>query len=294
MNKNCSVLLCPMDRKFSKINSLTAYYINLTNSGQRRTSIELSLKNRGFKFFRINAVDGSISSDVFNTIVHHASSLREAACIASHLNAIETAYENQDEFALILEDDTIFDLWDKREFLWEQEINLLPENFSILQLCVVQDPIALDWLYRQKQYILPLRKRNFWSLGGYVISRPCMKYILDLYKKGDLYDITNFTGRHEAYYVIMHSINQNKDLSEPYILKNPCLSFEGYDSEIHSEHLTRHLTAKAYMHEYAEAVLHNQYRSPFSLTRQWRYLLNDFWFRVLSNTLASVYPFRKT
>jgi hypothetical protein len=101
----------------------------------------------------------------------------EDACISSHLKAIHTAYHQNDQYALIAEDDSII-----KNINWNKLINSAPKDWEILQMHVcclsatsgnqlqqhLKDENTL-WIHTQD--IIP-------SMAFYIINRDGMYKLL--------------------------------------------------------------------------------------------------------------------
>ena len=125
----------------------------------------------------------------------------EVAVSFSHLKAIKTAYENNEDYALILEDDicnTYSQYWEKS---LTQIIQNRPKDTECLLLFNVNPRHSITLLLSQREYV-PLNYEMHWSAGCYFITRAgiekiCKLYIrddkLDLSFADDLYKRNNFT-----------------------------------------------------------------------------------------------------
>lgn len=120
----------------------------------------------------------------------------EIGCTMSHLIAMKTSYENGDDIALIIEDDTMVHLASLNDF--DEIINNAPYNWEIIQLScfnwdfnkILLHPNKIllnhnesqeDFLYYK--YVSPY---YFNSTVGYIINRKGMKKILDHTYKGEV------------------------------------------------------------------------------------------------------------
>ncbi|MBS1689518.1 MAG: glycosyltransferase family 25 protein, partial [Bacteroidetes bacterium] len=89
---------------------MKVYVINMERSKGRREVIEAQLKKLKLDYEIVSAVDGRQMSDEELELV----ALRkndfmksQAGCMLSHLKVYKRMQEEQDEFALVLEDDVI-------------------------------------------------------------------------------------------------------------------------------------------------------------------------------------------
>lgn len=151
------------------------YYINLKRSPDRNEYMQRQIKcHNVFPWTRIEAVDGENDLSVnYINLFKGTDTLNngEIGCTLSHLRAIETAYHDGVEYALILEDDASFDLvshWDKP---LSQYIAEMTEPWATLQLYS-----NFDYSSIQDTYHCP--PRNTWLTLAYVINRQAIKDIL--------------------------------------------------------------------------------------------------------------------
>ena len=187
-------------KKDEMFNFIKKYYINLDRSLDRKESIEEEFRLYGItNYERVPACDGknlkSTKEGDFGDIKFKApndkkSSIREIATTCSHIKAIKKAYDNGDELAIIMEDDTKFTLmpyWDKE---LKELIDDLPDNWEIFRLISgfndslinLKKILNLD-IYDKNQEIKK-NKYNF-SAVCYIINRKGMENMLNLLYKED-------------------------------------------------------------------------------------------------------------
>lgn len=214
-------------KKDETFNSIKKYYINLDRSTDRKESIEEEFRLYGItNFERVAACDGknlkSTKEGDFGDIKFKApndkkSSVREIATTCSHIKAIKRAYDNGDELAIILEDDTKFTLipyWDKE---LKELMNELPDDWEILRL--VSFKIRYFNLfntfdkYEHKYQNIHKRIKNSGCAVCYIINRRGIKKFIDNYiqdnsiyfsKKDNVFD-TDILNKFNVY-------DTNKDL----------------------------------------------------------------------------------
>lgn len=95
---------------------MKCYYINLCNRVDRKTHMEAQLTKLGLPFERVTGVNGyrfPSSSNVVDTALFersHGRSVRagEVGCFLSHLKALARFLQEENQFAVILEDDAVF------------------------------------------------------------------------------------------------------------------------------------------------------------------------------------------
>eukprot|EP01039_Chlorochromonas_danica_P005231 gene5233-5764_t len=174
---------------------MTAFWINLPDSVDRREHMISTLSLHGFKHHhRIEAwTPQSVNFKQQVQILAKPCKRNtdtDVAVIASHMRAIHTAIYHDPQphspYALILEDDI--------RFLFAINFTALitsaPQDFAILQL-TTSNAEALDFLwgrYSQGDQWYPVHWRNstrngktylFWSAQGYLIQKAVMKSMLD-------------------------------------------------------------------------------------------------------------------
>ena len=176
----------------SSVIPIPTIYINLERSKDRRKHMETWLNKYNVQYSRLDATDARkyrpmhtkimwAKANVDGRIVHHRRRLtnNEVACSVSHLRAIEQSVKDNNEFTLILEDDTSFEFvqyWPKDVFT--MLLTTLPRDAGILQLA---------WFLHDKPRCRPASAigitnytRHCYSTMAYVITR---KGALDILKQ---------------------------------------------------------------------------------------------------------------
>lgn len=129
----------------NKIN-MPIYYINLDRSKDRDEFIKTQLSLYNINATRINAIDGSKLNlnegtiNLYDSIEinyinkYKNNSLSELGCTLSHIKAIYNAYINNDDIALIIEDDASFVLYP----YWPLDLNSIikkaPYDWTIISI----------------------------------------------------------------------------------------------------------------------------------------------------------------
>ena len=251
------------------------YWINLDRSEGRRSRMEARFAARGIRNVRVSGVDGADEAATGRIIASRANSSLNAACIASHLNAMALALEHGHDRVLVMEDDVTFEPYDAWPGGYGEISRELPDEFSALALCIAELPRHLDALFIRRRLVHPLRRRAYWSAGAYVVTSAGAQRLLSRYRRGGRYDVTGFRGHQHAYEVIMRTF-QAESLPGPFLSRIPLFLFEGEDSEIHDDHLAEHCLARDYLRTHYAALIDGTYRSPFTLTakiaRAWKSL----------------------
>jgi GR25 family glycosyltransferase involved in LPS biosynthesis len=153
--------------------NIPIYYINLDKSLDRnKHMIEQFKKYNIQNYKRIKAITPSdipeINKQIYSNVCNGNTEL-ELACLYSHLKTIHTAYINNDEYALILEDDAII----HRLINFKNLFKTAPYDWELLQLHVTNSTI----FDKNKDLWLPYKDGN-WSTVAYVINRKGMNNIL--------------------------------------------------------------------------------------------------------------------
>lgn len=156
---------------------LPIYYINLDRSTERNKF----MKNQ-FDIFdlkdvtRISAIDGQKLNNNYFINDYHNMSNSEIGCTLSHIKAIKTAYEENREYAIIMEDDNVFYLLPFWVHTLKQIISFAPSDWDIIKLFNYE--IKLDG--KHKSFFVNHSNSNpTWSTLVYIINRKGMKKILD-------------------------------------------------------------------------------------------------------------------
>jgi GR25 family glycosyltransferase involved in LPS biosynthesis len=155
------------------------YYINLDKSTARNSVKQNALKEFGYNFTRVNAIqpwDLVVSKDTLDTDKGVVMS-----CTSSHLEAVYTAvcdykrksskYKKNVHYALIMEDDSKF-MFDVRD--WKGLIESAPKDWNILQLVTVNPQLSKslyedNWVKHRRMW----EKRTvneLWGTGAYLIN----------------------------------------------------------------------------------------------------------------------------
>lgn len=224
------------DYQYDRID-IPVYYINLDRCPERNEHvIEQLQKHKVKNWKRIKGVDGDNDPSVkytnnFGRLTPLSSG--EIGCTLSHLRAIKTAYDDNVPYALILEDDVIFDFvphWDKS---LKEYIKDLKQPWNILQLYSNFDYTSTNKSYSNPNY-------DTYITLAYVINRPAMRKILEKTLHNGTYIMSNkLAYRGQADYYIYHLLGlHTRFLTNPplFIPNNLNLS-----STIHDDHTNEHI-----------------------------------------------------
>ena len=184
-NYNKNKLTSIISQKIINKINVPIYYINLDRSPQRQKFMEDQFKLYNItNYKRIVGVDGkqlkNTLTDNINgtrfTNNYHDLTKNEVGCLLSHLKAIKTAYDNNLDQVLILEDDSSLDLM----FFWEDDkltsiLNKLNKpDWEIFQLytgnCIN---------FNSKKCSLQTGEKDCWGCVAYLINRKGMEKIIN-------------------------------------------------------------------------------------------------------------------
>lgn len=168
----------------------TIYYINMDKDVHRLESLMNEQRYIDAKMTRIRGFNGKLIKNRKGDTIEGTSfvnyykdlSNSEIGCCISHLKAIDTAWTNGDEIAMIIEDDISFSSTAIIPQL-EDFINKAPFDWEIIQLVSFGnnfDPTVYsdDVTYIKRSY----PDQAFWSCGCYIINRRGMEKIIKVIK----------------------------------------------------------------------------------------------------------------
>jgi GR25 family glycosyltransferase involved in LPS biosynthesis len=206
---------------------MNIYYINLEKSKDRNERFLNHILNYNFNPIRIDAVSPETlpiikkSSHFVSRFWNDSLLKTEDACTVSHFKAIHTAYHNNEEYALICEDDAILDNIDYRKL-----ISTAPDDWEILQLyiylgCNYFTNIIIQNIFDNKNSLWISTKNNLFStLCGavcYIINRKAMYRILSQFVVGFenpnwneiiALDYTSTNSKLQADYILYEFLNR--------------------------------------------------------------------------------------
>lgn len=230
--------------KFNNFIDIPVYYINLSQSIDRENHmLEQINKYNISNTFRVEAVNGSQDKSInyFNDFINLSSS--EIGCTLSHLRAIKTAYDRNEQYALIVEDDVSFllsKLWPKP---LSQFIPDAPINWNILRLLT-----NIDYSQYSEPYISYGQICAFTT--AYIINREGMRNILDVTYLNDTFILSRNIVFYGASDVYINGIKNNI-----YLINPPLVTSDNREllSTIHEEDTNDHLkTSIKVMKRYLE------------------------------------------
>lgn len=238
--------------------NINLYYINLDKSIDRKNRFLKKLKNLPNSYsihpIRIQAVSPDtlpiIKKSGLFTILNNKKIL---SCTSSHLKAIHTAFHNNDDYAIIAEDDAII----LKNIDWHLLIQLAPKDWNILQLhmcCLIQSNSNYNPIYKYHDTEVLFFKNNnkiIPSAAFYIISRDGMQKILERYipnyKENDWNKIKELDFTYTKYgYAADDLIFYN---TNRYVCTKMLIDVDGIDSTLHPSHLKLHNMTKKYINK---------------------------------------------
>lgn len=171
----------------NKLNNFPhVYYINLDDDVQRKVSTEEQFDSYGVKYTRISGFDGR-KSNLFEHLsgrYPQQMNSKEVGASLSHLKAIKTWLETSDtEYAVVCEDDIVFEPVDYWPFDWDTIFKNLPYDWEIFQMAIINDiQISVNLHHR---YI------NDFSAAAYLIKRSYAERLLSYHVVGEKYKLDN-------------------------------------------------------------------------------------------------------
>ena len=171
--------------------TIPVYYINMDKYEDRRKYMEEHLKKYTDNYQRIKGFNGYLIENKENDIVDGVQFFNDYAeltkaeigCTMSHLMAIKKAYDNGDNIALILEDDTNVSIINTLDFDFPELFKNAPENWEMLKCFHMEDDalknLTIVSAYKDYNYLLEDNINHSYSTVGYVINRKGMEKILN-------------------------------------------------------------------------------------------------------------------
>lgn len=231
----------------NKIN-IPMYYINMDMSPDRKDHVERQLTMYNLDATRIPGIVGkdmNLKHGIFEfpdkKIIYHNNyncSKSELGCLASHLKAIYTAYNNGDQLALILEDDVSFALLPYWPINLMKVMEDAPSDWHVISL-------FSQWCMNDPVDYVPFSLKNpCYGAIAYIINRKgmynCLQNVLQnkplVFNKGDIdspdslmADITIYHMARNTYFYTTH------------VLLFPYNNDDIMDSTIHTNHTNSHI-----------------------------------------------------
>ena len=173
---------------------MKAFWINVDECiGRKEFMIE---QFNNIKFITDNQRISAITTDDINLHVHdkdlpykcdpsdkffkNCKNCKVEHCtLLSHMNAIEQGYNQNLEWFIVFEDDTVI----PHQINWDSFFKIIPEDAEVLQLHCCMGPTVekLFELYKKDILWIPW-KMIIPSASGYVVSKKAAKKMIDTYK----------------------------------------------------------------------------------------------------------------
>jgi hypothetical protein len=206
------------------------------------TIIEAYDGNMIYTYNDIILPNDNIYSTLDNNKNEHLN-IYELAVSFSHIKAIKTAYENNDDFAIIMEDDICNTYKNKWEKSLHEIIQNRPNNTECLLLFCINPRLSITLLLSKKDYI-PLNYDMHWSAGCYFINRVGIEKIYKKYIKNNKIDFTFVNELQEQNLFTKQILVADRKLIYPHIITyhytRPTFTDACVESTIHKEHKLVH------------------------------------------------------
>ena len=192
INKN-KLKMITSHKIINKIN-VPIYYINLDKIPQRNKFMEEQFVHYNItNYKRISGIDGkqlnNILKDNINGTIFTNNypdlTKNEVGCLLSHLKAIKTAYDNNLDQVLILEDDCSLDLM----VFWEDNIISLLNKLNKPDWEIFQLYTGNCINFNSKKCSLQTGKKDCWGCVAYLINRKGMEKIINFIKTNNQNEI---------------------------------------------------------------------------------------------------------
>jgi glycosyl transferase family 25 len=161
---------------------LPVYVINLARRPDRLRAIAQRLGAAGLAFERIDAFDAQIMADAAID-AHFAPDTGfgkgDRCCTLSHLRLFERLANSSDDYAIVLEDDAVFDAKALRRLL---DPGWLPRNVDLVKI-EAYGPVHRKIIIGRRLSVFPgvsiaRLHRKHTGAGGYIISRRLASWLL--------------------------------------------------------------------------------------------------------------------
>ena len=172
----------------NQIVDLPIYYINLDSSYERFFSFNSQVNKCNIpqnQIKKISAIDGKILdlSSLTNKIITKNQNTLLIACLLSHIKAIQTAYNDLCEYAIIMEDDCNFEYIQYQNYKLSDIANLYGEFYNVIQLALMATEKTNKKLRMTQTFIKPGYRD---SCAAYIINRKGMKNVLNAFSNKNM------------------------------------------------------------------------------------------------------------
>lgn len=165
--------------KTRKSRPLAVYWINLDRSTERRENMLALLKDSAFDGIpkhRVKAYDGgdpTVEKKMRTMMpMPEKYTVKEYACLLSHLKAILMFSKSSYDYALVFEDDATLDYKPYWRTNFMECIKGAPPGWEIIQLCFFGESLP-------KQLYSP---KHHYSAAAYIICKEGAKHLMKMYK----------------------------------------------------------------------------------------------------------------
>lgn len=198
------------------------YYINLAKSTDRNDIMINQLQKYNYKRIEAYNRENYMEYVKINPLPYNKPNTN--ACIASHLLAIKTAYDDGLEEVLIMEDDINLEIldktWEELQLIW----NSHKDDMDILQIhsssIFAIENLYIDVLKKGVMKIVNKDNSNIgqlWGCTGYIIHRSGMERVMQFYNQNEqIFDITSYKGFNVSD-VYIYTICNSKIINLPFI-----------------------------------------------------------------------------
>lgn len=208
------------------------YIINLKDGSLRKKHMISQMEMFGISNYNfIDAVDGrkkkAISFDEYDNLTilktGKVLSSTEVACFLSHLKAINTAYIDDVDYAIILEDDVYLTKYFKR---FIDDVELYMDNYNLLRLLNYKKPFNVS---KPIEFKLRTNLGNWGGAHGYVVDKKAMQYISNKFFTKQKFIRRKFDNFLWTYQLPLIIGDTNNSIIE---IKDEIISDIGYDKKL--------------------------------------------------------------
>jgi GR25 family glycosyltransferase involved in LPS biosynthesis len=165
--------------KSNELIDLPIYYINLDTSINRYNNFNQQIKTYDIPYNLINkvsAIDGkNYDASSLPNKIKNVDPLF-LACLLSHIKAIQTAYNDLCEYAIIMEDDCNFEYVQYQNYKLSDIAYIYGTYYNVIQLTTTNKHRTNNKLKMNPAFLLPGYRD---SAVAYIINRKGMKNVLD-------------------------------------------------------------------------------------------------------------------
>ena len=234
--------------------TIVIFWINLKDSANRLTFMNNQFKHYNIDNYRINAVTPSdldsgkydIKSPVSN-MKKYKTTMKEIACMASHLLAVKQGMDLNNDMFCVCEDDISFTQKVSKEYL-QALIQDAPPDWEILQLSFLcLNNTTLRKMLSSKSKWIKWIPNVHYGTAFYIIKTHVAKRLLNTYYNTNVFDFSMVNARIQADYLIY------KD-AVCYTLTKPISTIEtSLNSTIHPQHMFQQIQCNNIIKSYVDS-----------------------------------------